>query len=335
MKKILLTGSQGFIGSYICNELLSKGYKVVGVDNFQKYGKVTRAHDAHPNFKLYNIDVLSDNFLEVVDLEKPNMIIAGAAMIGGISYFHKFAYDLLATNERILAQTFDAAISAHKKGYLERIIVLSSSMVFEEALIYPTPESAIKNTPPPSSTYGFQKLASEYFAKGAWEQYQLPYSIVRPFNCVGIGEDDSITEHEVTSGNIKLMMSHVLPDLVNKALKGQDPLHILGEGNQVRCYTNGKDLARGIRLVIESEKAINEDFNISTPTATSVLELAQVIWKNINPDKPFRYNVDIPYEYDVQKRIPNVEKAKKILNFEAEIHLEESVNEVINYLKNK
>jgi len=335
MKKILLTGSQGFIGSYICNELLSKGYKVVGVDNFQKYGKVTRAHDTHPNFKLYNIDVLSDNFLEIVDLEKPNMIIAGAAMIGGISYFHKFAYDLLATNERILAQTFDAAILAHKKGYLERIIVLSSSMVFEEALVYPTPESAIKNTPPPSSTYGFQKLASEYFAKGAWEQYQLPYSIIRPFNCVGIGEDDSITEHEVTSGNIKLMMSHVLPDLVNKALKGQDPLHILGEGNQVRCYTNGKDLARGIRLVIESEEAINEDFNISTPVATSVLELAQVIWKNINPDKPFRYNVDVPYEYDVQKRIPNVEKAKKILNFETEIHLEESVNEVINYLKNK
>ncbi len=165
MKKILLTGSQGFIGSYICNELLNNGYKVIGVDNFQKYGKITRAHDNHPNFKLYDIDVLSDNFLEVVDSEKPNMIIAGAAMIGGISYFHKFAYDLLATNERILAQTFDAAISAHKKGYLERIIVLSSSMVFEETSIYPTPESAIKNTPPPASTYGFQKLASEYFAK--------------------------------------------------------------------------------------------------------------------------------------------------------------------------
>ena len=219
MKKILLTGSQGFIGSYICNELLNNGYKVIGVDNFQKYGKITRAHDNHPNFKLYDIDVLSDNFLEVVDSEKPNMIIAGAAMIGGISYFHKFAYDLLATNERILAQTFDAAISAHKKGYLERIIVLSSSMVFEETSIYPTPESAIKNTPPPASTYGFQKLASEYFAKGAWEQYGLPYSIVRPFNCVGVGEDDSITEHEVTSGNIKLMMSHVLPDLVNKTPK--------------------------------------------------------------------------------------------------------------------
>lgn len=334
MKKILLTGSQGFIGSYICNELLNNGYKVIGVDNFQKYGKVTRAHDSHPNFKLYNIDVLSNNFLEVVELEKPNMIIAGAAMIGGISYFHKFAYDLLATNERILAQTFDAAINAHKKGYLERIIVLSSSMVFEEATLYPTPESAIKTTPPPASTYGFQKLASEYFAKGAWEQYGLPYSIVRPFNCVGVGEDDSITEHEVTSGNIKLMMSHVLPDLVNKTLKGQDPLHILGEGNQVRCYTNGKDLARGIRLVIESEKAINEDFNISTSVATSVLELAQSIWSKINPDKDFRYNIDTPYEYDVQKRIPDVTKAKEILGFISEISLEESIDEVIDYLKN-
>ena len=335
MKKILLTGSQGFIGSYICNELLNNGYKVIGVDNFQKYGKITRAHDNHPNFKLYDIDVLSDNFLEVVDSEKPNMIIAGAAMIGGISYFHKFAYDLLATNERILAQTFDAAISAHKKGYLERIIVLSSSMVFEETSIYPTPESAIKNTPPPASTYGFQKLASEYFAKGAWEQYGFPYSIVRPFNCVGVGEDDSITEHEVTSGNIKLMMSHVLPDLVNKTLKGQDPLHILGEGNQVRCYTNGKDLARGIRLVIESEKAINEDFNISTSVATSVLDLARIIWTKINPDKDFRYNIDTPYEYDVQKRIPDVTKSKEILGFESEILLEESIDEVINYLKNK
>jgi nucleoside-diphosphate-sugar epimerase len=335
MKKILLTGSQGFIGSYICNELLNKGYKVIGVDNYQKYGKISRPHDNHPNFKLYTMDVLSSDFLKVVDEEQPNMIIAGAAMIGGISYFHKFAYDLLATNERILAQTFDAAIAGHKKGYLERIIVLSSSMVFEETSIYPTPEDEVKKCPPPASTYGFQKLASEYFAKGAYEQYGLPYSIIRPFNCVGVGEEESISEHEITSGNVKLMLSHVLPDLINKVLKGQDPLHILGEGNQIRCYTNGKDLARGIRMVMESDKAINEDFNISTPQATSVLELAELIWNTINPDKEFKLVNDEPFEYDVQKRIPDVTKAKEILGFEAEISLEESVNEVIEYLKNK
>jgi len=333
MKKVLLTGSQGFIGSYICNELLNNGYEVIGVDNYQKYGKIARPHDNHPNFKLYALNILDSEFLKIVDKEHPNIIIAGAAMIGGISYFYKFAYDLLATNERILAQTFDAAIEGHKKGWLERIIVLSSSMVFEETTTYPTPESDIKKIPPPSSTYGFQKLASEYFAKGAWEQYGLPYSIVRPFNCVGIGEEKSITEHEITSGNVKLMLSHVLPDLVNKTLKGQDPLHILGDGNQIRCYTNGKDLARGIRMVIESEKAINEDFNISTPQGTSVLELAKVVWNIINPDKEFKYISDDPFEYDVQKRIPNVNKAKEILGFESKILLEESVKEVIEYLK--
>ena len=335
MKKVIVTGSQGFIGSYICAELLSNGYKVIGFDNYQKYGRVYRVHDNHPNFKLYELNILDSEFLQIVDQEQPNFIIAGAAMIGGISYFHKFAYDLLATNERILAQTFDAAISGHKKGWFERIIVLSSSMVFEETSVYPTPEEEIKKCPPPSSTYGFQKLASEYFAKGAWEQYGLPYSIVRPFNCVGVGEEKSISEHEITSGNIKLMLSHVLPDLINKVLKGQDPLHILGEGNQIRCYTNGKDLSRGIRMVMESEKAINEDFNISTPQATNVLELAKIIWDTIHPEKEFNYICDDPFEYDVQKRIPDVTKAKELLGFEAIISLEESVKEVINYLKNK
>ena len=333
--KILLTGSQGFIGTYVCLELLNKGYDVVGVDNYSKYGKVVRPHDNHKNFKFYEFDVLSSEFFELVEQEKPNIIIAGAAMIGGITYFHKYAYDLLATNERILAQTFDSAIKGYQEGYLKRIIVMSSSMVFEETELYPTPETEVKTCPPPQSTYGFQKLACEYFCKGAFEQYGVPYTIVRPFNCVGVGEEDALGEHEITSGNIKLMMSHVLPDLINKTLKGQNPLHILGEGNQIRCYTNGKDLARAMRMVIESDKAINNDFNLSTPVATTVLELANLIWETINPKQPFTYVSDEPFIYDVQKRIPDVTKAKEILGFEAEISLEESVREVIEYMKKK
>ena len=329
--KVLLTGSQGFIGSYLCTELLSSGYDVVGVDNYSKYGTLTRPHDVSPNFKLYDLDILSDRFLSMVDSEKPDIIIAGAAMIGGISYFHKYAYDLLATNERILAQTFDAAI----KNKVDRIVVISSSMVFENTSTYPTPESDIYKSPPPSSTYGFQKLASEFFAKGAWEQYRLPYSIVRPFNCVGVGEEKALGEHEVSSGNIQLMMSHVLPDLITKVLMGQDPLHILGEGDQVRCYTNGKDIARGIRVVMENDKAINQDFNISSARGTTVLELAKIVWEKINKDKPFKYESDDPFSYDVQKRIPDVTKAKELLGFEAEITLEQSIDEVIEYMRSK
>jgi nucleoside-diphosphate-sugar epimerase len=81
------------------------------------------------------------------------------------------------------------------------------------------------------------------------------------------------------SGNVKLAMSHVVPDLVQKVAKGQDLLHILGSGNQVRHYTYGGDLAKGIRLCIESDKAVNEDFNLSTPVSTTVKELAELIWK--------------------------------------------------------
>ncbi len=263
-------------------------------------------------------------------------VVAGAAMIGGISYFHEFAYDLLAENERICAATFDAAISGHKLGRLQRITVISSSMVFESATAFPTAEGSQQSSPPPKSTYGFQKLAVEYFAKGALEQYALPYTIVRPFNCVGIGERRALRDHDVMSGNVKLAMSHVVPDLCQKVLKGQDPLHILGDGSQVRHYTYGGDLARGIRLAMESDRAVNEDFNLSTARSTTVRELAEVIWRKVHgPDKPMRLVNDPPYEYDVQMRVPDVHKARTVLGFEATTSLEAMLDEVIPWVKSE
>src|SRR5207245_5166458 len=144
-------------------------------------------------------------------------------------------------------------------GRLDRITVISSSMVFESAEVFPTPEGAQLSSPPPRSTYGFQKLATEYFARGAHEQYSLPYTIVRPFNCVGIGERRALRDRDIMSGNVKLAMSHVVPDLCQKVLKGQDPLHILGDGNQVRHHPYGGDLARRIRLAMAAPHAGQHD----------------------------------------------------------------------------
>ncbi len=186
--------------------------------------------------------------------------------------------------------------------------------------------------PPPLSSYGFQKLAVEYFAKAAWDQYQLPFTVVRPFNCVGIGEGRALGEVEVLSGNVKLAMSHVVPDLVQKVLKGQDPLHILGEGQQIRHYTYGGDLARGIVECMASEAALNEDFNISTAESTSVRELAAVIWQKIKGNAPLNLVCDPAYEHDVQKRVPDVSKARDVLGFECATSLDEMLDEVIPWV---
>jgi UDP-glucose 4-epimerase len=299
--KILVTGAAGFIGGYVVDELLQHGHYVVGIDDFTKYGESVHSYDKHSNYRFVKGDAKNVALLKEL-CEDCDQIVAGAAKIGGIALFHEFAYDLLAENERIIASTFDAAIWAFKERNLRKINVMSSSMVFENTSTYPTPEGEQLRCPPPTSTYGFQKLACEYFAKGAWEQYGLPYTIIRPFNCIGIGERRALCDKEILSGNIRLAMSHVVPDLVQKVLKGQDPLHLLGKGNQVRHYTYGGDLARGIRLCIECEEAVNEDFNLSTATSTTVLELAELIWRKAKPDKAFRYVSDPPFRYDLGLR---------------------------------
>jgi nucleoside-diphosphate-sugar epimerase len=330
--KIVFTGAAGFIAGYTVDELLNNGHEVIGIDNFSKYGKVEKSYDKHPKYTFIEGDAKDVDLMKKA-CEDADVLVAGAAMIGGISYFHEFAYDLLAENERITAAAFDAAIWAHKNKHLKKIVVMSSSMVYESTDVFPTPETAIATSPPPISTYGFQKLACEYFARGASEQFQLPYTIIRPFNCVGIGEKRALSDKEIYSGNVKLAMSHVVPDLVQKIVKGQDPLHILGEGNQIRHYTYGGDLARGIRVCIENEKALNNDFNISTAQSTTVLELAEKIWKKLNGDKPFNYTSDKAFEHDVQKRVPETKKAKEVLGYEATTSLDDMLDEVIPWIK--
>lgn len=329
--KILVTGSAGFVAGYLVGELLEHGHEVVGIDNYSKYGMVQKSYDTHPNYHFVEGDCKDVGLMKEL-IADCDQVIAIAAMIGGITYFHTYAYDLLAENERIISSTFDAAIWAHNHRHLKKINVLSSSMVYESVESYPSKEGDERRCPPPLSTYGFQKLACEYFAKGAWEQYHLPYTIIRPFNCVGVGEQRAKNEKEILSGNVKLAMSHVVPDLVHKVYSGQNPLHILGSGNQIRHYTYGGDLAKGIRLCVEKDEAVNEDFNLSVSISTTVKELAAMIWQKMNGDTPLKIVSDPAYEYDVQKRVPCVQKAKELLGFEAKTELSATLDEVIPWI---
>jgi UDP-glucose 4-epimerase len=330
--RVLVTGSAGFIGGYVVEDLLARGYAVTGIDNYSKYGPIKKSYDDHPGYRFVEGDC-RDVDLMVDLLGDCDHLVAGAALIGGISYFHTYPYDLLATNERIIAATCDAAIKVLAAGRLRKVTYLSSSMVFESTDHWPSVEGDERRAAPPLSSYGFQKLAVEYFARAAWDQYALPYTIVRPFNCVGVGEVRALGDVEIPSGNVTLAMSHVVPDLVQKVLKGQDPLHILGDGHQVRHYTYGADLARGIVMAMESERALGEDFNLSTAESTTVLQLAQAIWQKVHgSDRVFAVVHDEAFEHDVARRVPDVSKARDVLGYTAETSLDEMLDVVVPWI---
>ncbi|TMD96715.1 MAG: NAD-dependent epimerase/dehydratase family protein, partial [Chloroflexi bacterium] len=155
MSRVLVSGASGFIGGYVVEELLGRGHSVVGVDNQSKYGPVAKSYDTHPDYRLVVGDARDTDLMHELLMDCDHFI-AGAAMIGGISYFHAYAYDLLATNERILASSCDAAIAAHRDGRLQKMTYLSSSMVFESATSWPSCEGSEREIPPPLSSYGFQ-----------------------------------------------------------------------------------------------------------------------------------------------------------------------------------
>ena len=155
MSTVVISGSAGFIGGYVCEELLRRGHDVVGIDNYSKYGKVEKSYDAHPRYTFVEGDVRDVRLMTEL-LADADHFIAGAALIGGISYFHTYAYDLLATNERIIAASCDAAIKAHEAGRLQKVTYLSSSMVFESTTHWPSVEGDERKVPPPLSSYGFQ-----------------------------------------------------------------------------------------------------------------------------------------------------------------------------------
>lgn len=339
--KVLVTGAAGFIAGYLIQELLDQDFEVVGLDDYSKYGFVERPYDGHPGYKFVYGDASDVHLLGDLALECDHFV-AAAAKIGGIGYFHAYPYDLLAGNERLTAAAGDAAKNAYEHGRLRKVTWLSSSMVYESATAeqLPSKEGDEREIAPPRSSYGFSKLAVEYFARALEEQYGCPYTILRPFNCVGTGEyhtqDDSQGDHVTGRGNVELGMTHVVPDLVKKVLAGQDPLHILGTGYQVRHYTYGGDLAKGIVASLTSEAALNEDFNLSTDVPTTVRELAWLIWLKIKgPQAKLNLIHDEPFEHDVAKRMPDTEKAKKLLGFEAKTTLSQMLDEIVPWVSRR
>ena len=312
-KRVIVTGGAGFIGSEVVRQLLAKDYDVRVIDDLSKEG--------HP-------------VPEGVDFQKADLTVPGvaeelfagyeaclnlAAKIGGIGYFHEFPATILSENNKLYSMTFEAAVTHGMK----RMVYVSSSMVFESATHFPSKESDLTEIPPPLSAYGFSKLSGEWYCKSFADQFQLPYTICRPFNAYGIneypGED--------------IGYAHVIPDLAKKVLEGQHPLELLGDGEQTRSFTHVRDIARGIITAFESEKGVNEDFNISSAEETKIVDLARRVFDLCETGREFEWRSVPAFTYDIRRRIPDTGKAQEVLGFRAEVPLEQGLGEVIAWLR--
>src|ERR1700749_3869742 len=160
-------------------------------------------------------------------------VIHLAAIVGGIANFHKLPFTLTEGNNALTGATVPAAVEQD----VARFTYVSSSMVFERATEFPTPETHLDRCPPPRSAYGFSKLAGEVYARAAHDQHGLRFPICRPFNAYGPGELPDRDEPGI---------AHAVPDLIAKVLSGQRPLQVFGSGEQTRTLTHVSDIADGL-----------------------------------------------------------------------------------------
>jgi len=315
MKKILVTGGAGFIGSYVVNELLNRGYFVRVLDDLSKS---IISYKKQKNLEFIKVD-LTDKSQSFKYFKGFKRVIHLAAKIGGIGYFHKYPATILKENNKLYNTVFESAAELK----YERVVYISSSMVFESTSKFPSKESDIPKIPPPITAYGFSKLIGEVYCKSFYEEFGLPYVIVRPFNAYGVNE---FPGDEVG-------YSHVIPDLIKKILDEQSPLQILGDGKQTRCFTHASDIAKGIVSAAEHPKAINQDFNFGTSEETKMFDLARLIYKLMCGNKPFKYKFVKGFKHDIRRRVPDVSKAAKILRWKPQVKLEKALPGIIKWIE--
>jgi UDP-glucose 4-epimerase len=314
VSRVLVTGGAGTIGAAVVRRLLADPLYEVRVSD-QRLA---------PQWMREGCEVHTGDLRVAEEAHRATKgcthVIHLAAIVGGIANFHKLPHTLTEVNNAL----YNAVIRAALDLEVERFVYVSSSMVFESAELFPTPEDYLPRCPVPVSAYGFSKLTGEVYCRAAHEEHGFPYTICRPFNAYGPGE---IPDAEPG-------IAHAVPDLINKVLSGQHPLEIFGSGEQTRTLTHVEDIADGVVTAMSSPAGLNEDFNISASRELTVEEIARIVWVACGED-PERFELKhMPtFAVDVQRRWPSVEKAQKLLGWEARISVEEGIASTVEWLR--
>ena len=313
---MLVTGGAGMIGQAIVRRLLAEpGLAVRASDQRECPAWIRDAAEVHVG------DLRAADAARAA-LDGVTHVIHCAAIVGGIANFHRLPYTLTATN----AALYNAVIGAALDGGVERFVYISSSMVFERARLFPTPEDHLRDCLAPLSAYGFSKLAGEVWCRAAHAEHGLPFTICRPFNAYGPGETPTDEPG----------IAHAVPDLIRKVLSGQRPLQIFGSGEQTRTLTHVDDIAAGVVAALRSPAALGEDFNISASQELTVEQIARTVWEQCG-EAPAAFALEhLPsFPVDVQRRWPSVEKARRVLGWEARIPLAEGIAATVGWLRER
>jgi UDP-glucose 4-epimerase len=316
VSRVLVTGGVGTIGAAVVRRLLSDpDYEVRVSDQRPAPTWMREGCEVHTGDlrKLSEARGATSGCSHVIHL---------AAIVGGIANFHRLPHTLTEVN----AALYNAVVRAAIEADVQRFTYVSSSMVFERATQFPTTEEHLDECPPPRSAYGFSKLTGEVYCRAAHEEHGLPYTICRPFNAYGPGE---MPEQEPG-------IAHAVPDLIRKVLSGQRPLQIFGDGTQTRTLTHVDDIADGIVTAMGAKAGLNEDFNISASQELTVKEIAEAVWAACGQDPEQLELMHLPsFAVDVQRRWPSVEKAKRLLGWEARIGVQEGLAATVQWLRER
>jgi nucleoside-diphosphate-sugar epimerase len=314
MTRVLVTGGAGTIGAAVVRRLLADPAHEVRVSDQRMAPQWMREGCEIHTGDLRDLEqarAATDGCEQVIHL---------AAIVGGIANFHRLPHTLTEVNNAL----YNAVLRAALDVQVDRFVYVSSSMVFERAELYPTPEDYLPDCPVPRSAYGYSKLTGEVYCRAAHEEHGLPYTICRPFNAYGPGE---VPDAEPG-------IAHAVPDLIEKVLSGQRPLEIFGSGEQTRTLTHVDDIADGIVAAMDSPAGLNEDFNISASRELTVAEIARIIWEACGEDPAdFELRHLDTFEVDVQRRWPSVEKARELLGWESRIALEDGIAATVEWLR--
>jgi UDP-glucose 4-epimerase len=316
VSRVLVTGGAGTIGAAVVRRLLADpAYEVRVSDQRPAPPWMREGCEVHTG----DLRVLEQARAATRGCEQ---VIHLAAIVGGIANFHRLPHTLTEVNNAL----YNAVVRAALDHEIGRFVYVSSSMVFERAELYPTPEDYLPDCPVPISAYGFSKLTGEVYCRAAHDEHGLPYTICRPFNAYGPGE---VPDAEPG-------IAHAVPDLIEKVLAGQRPLQIFGSGEQTRTLTHVDDIADGIVAAMSSPKGLNEDFNISASRELTVAEIARIVWEACGED-PGAFELEhLPsFTVDVQRRWPSVEKAKRLLGWESKIDVEQGVAATVAWLRER